>query len=70
MIETGQSPYFANAITYEELYSIVEESKDIINSWTFNNQNDLLNKAIHPFNLIFLNDFTSIKLMDNHNSYL
>ena len=48
MIETGQSPYFANAITYEELYSIVEESKDIINSWTFNNQNDLLNKAIHP----------------------
>ena len=46
MIHTGQIQYFDASISYEELYGIIEESKDYINTWSFSKTYNALRKVI------------------------
>lgn len=46
MIHTGQIQYFDASVSYEELYNIIEESKDYINTWTFSKTYNILRKVI------------------------
>lgn len=50
LIQVQQIQYFDTSATYEELYSVVEESKEYIDSWTFQHHYDLIRKAIDAKN--------------------
>lgn len=54
LIESGQAHYFESPQSYNELYDIIEESKDYIDSWTFQTHYPTIRKAIDSKNQIEL----------------
>lgn len=46
MIHSGQIQYFDASVSYEELYNIIEESKDYINTWTFSKHYNMIRRVI------------------------